>query len=206
MNDPLLIKTLIKAIRSKTFSHWTLKYLLYRLKRHLYELTHPSYPWLTPQANTILAGWLRSNHVGFEWGAGRSTIWFARRCRHLTSIEHDPIWYKKVRKKLLELNLRNVNLIFAKEKERYINVIDNFRDESLDFILVDGMYRDECALRAIRKIKPGGILIWITLTGIFPQTLKVHLQELTRMVQLPQNGNLLINYLKNGTVYGQAMV
>lgn len=172
MSDPLLINTLIQAMRSKTYLHWTPKYLLYRLKRHLYELTHQSYPWLTPQANIILAGWLRNNHVGFEWGAGRSTLWFAKRCKFLTSVEHDPYWYYKINRSIKCNNLNNVTLILAKKKEEYIGAIQDCRDNSLDFVLVDGIFRDECALLAVRKVKVGGLLIVDNMNWYIPSASK----------------------------------
>lgn len=41
----------------------------------------------------------------------------------------------------------------------YVNEIKSLEDESLDFCLVDGLYRGYCALAAIPKVKPGGLLV-----------------------------------------------
>jgi hypothetical protein len=41
---------------------------------------------------------------------------------------------------------------------RYVSVIDEFPDESLDFVLVDGHYRQACVLAALSKLRPGGLL------------------------------------------------
>ena len=41
----------------------------------------------------------------------------------------------------------------------YVKAINDFDSNSLDFCLVDGMYRDFCALKVIEKIRPGGVLI-----------------------------------------------
>jgi len=41
----------------------------------------------------------------------------------------------------------------------YVNFIDTFQDEAFDFILVDGVYRAECANRVIPKLKQGGMLV-----------------------------------------------
>jgi len=35
----------------------------------------------------------------------------------------------------------------------------NLPESSLDFILIDGKKRDSCALAALPRIKPGGIII-----------------------------------------------
>ncbi len=148
-----------KIIPSKGFGHWTPEYLYNRLKLYLFELAHPDCPWLTQYVTKFLSSWLRKTDVGLEYGSGRSSIWFARRVKHLTSIEHNFIWYEHVRTELLKHNLANVNLVYAEEKESYIKIIKKTLNNSVDFALIDGIYRDECALEAIRKIKPGGLLI-----------------------------------------------
>lgn len=42
---------------------------------------------------------------------------------------------------------------------RYVRIIDEVSDESLDFVLVDGLARSWCALAAIPKLRPGGLLV-----------------------------------------------
>lgn len=172
------IGRLIKAMRTCAFRHWTPKYLYNRFKLFLYEIKHRDHPWLTQQANTILSSCLAKTDVGLEWGSGRSTIWFAKRVAHLTSVEHDPRWYERVKKKLAECNITNTKLYHYKatskrediENSPYAEVADNFPDNSLDFALVDGVFRSECALRALRKIKPGGLLIIDNINWYLPST------------------------------------
>jgi hypothetical protein len=60
------------------------------------EARNPENPWLTKQAVHFLSQTLRADDVGIEFGSGRSTIWFARRLRHLISVENNPLWYAKV--------------------------------------------------------------------------------------------------------------
>ena len=45
------------------------------------------------------------------------------------------------------------------EDPSYPQVVDEMLDSSLDFALVDGIYRDYCAVDVVDKIKPGGVLI-----------------------------------------------
>jgi hypothetical protein len=167
-----LIKVFNDAIRSRAFLHWSPQYLYNRFRLYLYEISHPDYPWLTQHANEILSHLIKKDHIGFEWGAGRSTLWFARRCKHLTSVEHDPFWYKKVYAALQKFNVTNCDLVLAKDKETYISLIDSFEDESLDFVLVDGLYRDECVIRSLRKIKSGGFLIIDNINWYIPSPSK----------------------------------
>jgi len=151
-----------------TYRHWTPRYVWDRIKEKLYRRTHPGLPWLTPEANVILAAWLKPEYVGAEFGSGGSTLWLARRLAHLTSVEHNPAWHQKVSGILKEASLTNVDY-YLKEKQpgddaegfnsSYVAVIANFKEASLDFVLVDGIYRSACVLALVDKIKPGGLLI-----------------------------------------------
>ena len=146
------IGKLIEAMRIRAFRHWTPRYLCNRFKLFLYEIKHPDHPWLTQQVNEILQSWLRKADIGLEWGSGQSTIWFTKRIANLTSVEHDPYWYEKVKRKLVECNVTNTKLYYIPpkyeeiENDPYVKIADNFPDNSLDFVLVDGIFRSECAL------------------------------------------------------------
>ncbi len=152
----------------RSYRHWNLRYLVNRLKEIAYQKQHPEYPWLTPDAIKILNLWLRKTDVGLEFGSGRSTLYFAERIAHLTSVEHDPVWYRLITKKVQERKVSNINyLLFElgddlkqeKVNSRYSQVANQFENASLDFVLVDGAYRGACANAVIDRIRPGGILV-----------------------------------------------
>jgi hypothetical protein len=111
--------------------------------------------------------YLIQTDIGVEFGSGRSTLWFAKRIQSLTSVEHDEKWFAKVSVMLNDASLNNVIYRHEpKEKNdkegdhsRYVKALDRIETESVDFVLVDGIYRDFCAKKAIRTIKTGGILI-----------------------------------------------
>ena len=42
---------------------------------------------------------------------------------------------------------------------RYVAVAEEFPDDSLDFVLVDGHYRQACILNTLAKLRPGGLLV-----------------------------------------------
>ena len=151
----------------RSYKHWTPRYLFDRLRLESYERLHPDHPWLTKAANRILADRLQPHHVGLEFGSGRSTLWIARRVRRLTSVEHDPAWAEKVSGMLRTARLTNVEYLLREADcgdegaagSGYVRVLDRFGPESLDFVLVDGIYRAECALGATEGLRPGGLLI-----------------------------------------------
>jgi len=142
----------------RSFSHWTPRYLADRFKLALYETTHRGSPWLTKDMVEILAKRLRPDNAGLEWGAGRSTIWFARRVGRLVSIEHDESWHQQVSHNIMKNGLLNVDCFLCKDENEYAKGRD-VPPESLDFILIDGIARDQCAVTAISLLKPGGMLI-----------------------------------------------
>jgi len=146
--------------------HWTPRYLFDRTREKLYRFTHPDLPWLTPQANSFLSQYLTPEMVGLEFGSGRSTIFFAQKVHFLSSVEHNPIWYEKVTVWLEKNHITNVDYrLFPRTNERnpldeqYVQFSANFQLESLDFVLIDGIFREYCTCLIMKKIKPGGILI-----------------------------------------------
>jgi hypothetical protein len=145
------------------FKHWTPRYIKDRIVFWFYEKMNPDTPWLTPESIKIIEDLLKPADVGFEWGVGRSTVWFATRVKHLTSIEHNEEWYETVKNRLKGAGLKNVDLIFksleGNKKSTYVRAIDSIEDLSLDFVLIDGRLRSLCTLAAIPKIRSGGLLI-----------------------------------------------
>ena len=148
-------------------------YLWGRLQHWRYENRHPDHPWLAPDAIAWLDQNLRPKMRGFEWGSGRSTLWFARRLAHLISIESDAAWFAQVQQKITAAGLKQVDLRFVPlehaDADTYANHYDplpanpaailSLPDASLDFVVVDGWYRPVCAQAALAKLKPGGLLL-----------------------------------------------
>jgi len=128
---------------------------------------HPDHPWFTKQAVAILSSFLKPEHVGLEFGSGKSTVWFAQRVCSLTSVEDNQHYFNLVKKKLEEKSLHNVNLIYFNRTDylpdeqvnSFLRLFDRFQKNSLDFILVDGFWRAGCASLGGQYIRPGGILV-----------------------------------------------
>jgi len=114
----------------------------------------PVLPWLSYRAIEQLDKLLRPDQTMLEWGSGMSTLWFAQRVGHLTSIEDYQPWYEKVKLTLTSIN--NVDYQF-KTDDHYFN-LDQYPNETFDFILIDGSQRGNCAKSAITKIKSGGYI------------------------------------------------
>jgi hypothetical protein len=158
-------------------THLTPRYVQHRVAAAWYRWRNPQAPWLTARGIEFLQSWLRPSDRGVEWGAGRSTLWFGGRVQHLLSIEHSREWHLKigeqVKQRGLPVELRwapaerpEAETMYAEElvlggviPAAYARQVDDLPDRSLDFALVDGMWRDLCFEIGMRKLRSGGLLI-----------------------------------------------
>lgn len=170
-----LAKGLVSSFR--ILSSWMLP--AYR-RQARFERQNPDAPWLVPDAIRQIEKFLQPDHVGFEWGCGRSTLWFARRTSHITSIEGRRDWFEEVSRQVtLDELLDNVDLqleevtteydFMPDEIARYVGAINQIEDESLDFILVDGHFRVPCIEHISNKLRSGGMLI-VDNTDVIPES------------------------------------
>jgi len=112
-----------------------------------------AYPWLHASAVEYLEGILRPDWRVLEHGAGGSTLWFAERVAHVTTIEHDTQWRTRVR----ELAPDNVEVL-----ARYFEAPFLVGACTHDLFLIDGDRdsRGHFIESAHLYVKPGG---WIVL-------------------------------------------
>lgn len=112
-------------------------------------------PWMTYPSIYYLSQLDFSDANIFEWGCGSSSLFFAKRCRSLISVESNLDWYDHVAKQ----QLANQTLLLKSAEDYAISILDN--DEDFDVISVDGdiFRRLECAYHSLGKLKPGGLLI-----------------------------------------------
>lgn len=146
---------------------------LRRIGNAIYELRHPDEPWLSPGAVVFLDEELKPEMRLFEWGSGRSTVWFANRVKEVVSIEYHKEWAQKVEKMLKDKDVKNVDLRYIpldhpikdptpkyyEITPKYVAEIEKFPKESLDVIIVDGHYRLTCVDKCKDYLKLGGILV-----------------------------------------------
>lgn len=141
-------------------------------------------PWISFEAITYLERCLKKHMAVFEYGSGGSTVFFARRVKHVTSIEHDERWFERVSEAMTERRLLNwAGQCIAAEPgsvgqgrpeyppdytsadfndrnfKSYVTAIDEQPDGSFDLVLVDGRARPSCIIHALPKIKAGGYLV-----------------------------------------------
>lgn len=152
------------GLRPKRF--WTPRYIRDRLALEALQRRSPHLPWLTREAIALLEEMLRPTDACFEWGSGRSTVWIAPRVAEVFSVEDDRGWCQRVNSALDEQGIGSAAVHLASSEpdydpssSDYVQAISEFGPETLDVVIVDGKHRSHCALAALPKIAPGGVLL-----------------------------------------------
>lgn len=141
-------------------------------------------PWISFEAIDYLDQNLTPTMTAFEYGSGGSSVYLARRLKHLTSVEHNADWFAAVCTTMAERDLFNWSGHHIPAEEgpygssrrdepadytsdesaainyrAYASSIDAFSDEAFDMVLVDGRARPSCLVHAMPKVKLGGLLV-----------------------------------------------
>lgn len=118
-------------------------------------------PWYTYPALIWLRGFVKPHHSVFEFGAGHSTLWYARHAAVIQSVEHDAEWERRLRRRLPG----NVALQLAQSSGQeagdattspYVQAIHGQHD----IVVIDGMERAGCAAVAPAHLKPEGVIVF----------------------------------------------
>jgi hypothetical protein len=144
-------------------------------------------PWINFRAQKFITSILRPEMIGFEYGCGGSSVFFAKRIKHLVSVDHNEAWFDLTKKKMGTMpNLSwqgflakstpvdDYDMDLVKDPEKYfssaeteigksfkdyVSTIDNFPDNYFDFVMIDGRARPACIRHSLKKVKPMGFLI-----------------------------------------------
>lgn len=137
-------------------------------------------PWITFRAIDWLDTYLKPDMRVFEYGAGGSTLYFAKRAGEVISVEHDESFYHWVKDILAQRARTNCDLMLHRSEpceesdpafasfqpkyrgqcfQSYVTAIDAYPDGHFDLVLVDGRARMASFKRALPKLKPGGTIM-----------------------------------------------
>lgn len=178
---------IIYALENKTLSHIKQFGRWMKDKRSGDNTLMRQMPWMTYNAIDFLSLICKPDMTVFEWGSGGSTLFFAKRCDRVTSIEHDRQWSKLLAGRLEENSVSNVDYReISGEKisdwarknylnpddfvsndrnsigfsyEKYVKAIDEYPDDYFDIVVVDGRARNCCVKRALSHVKQRGYLV-----------------------------------------------
>jgi hypothetical protein len=113
----------------------------------------PDLPWISYDAQRVIAGFLMPDSKVLEFGSGMSTIWYARHAGHVWAFEHFKPWYDIVAAQIRQQG--NVDYHLATTEEAYCQ---SSPDQDYDLIMIDGRWREVCARYALEHLAPGGMI------------------------------------------------
>lgn len=117
-------------------------------------------PWFTPNAIEFLEMVLTDDMSVLEYGCGGSTVFFAERCRCVTSVDSSMRWTTMVEERLKKSDAMNVLLLPAMRD--YSDAIDAGRKVNWDVISIDvspPTLRRGILLGVANSLKTNGYLV-----------------------------------------------
>lgn len=97
-------------------------------------------PWQVPDSIYKEDENCRPNDFVLEFGAGGSTVFFARRCGYVVSIETDPDWAMAVESHLKKIGLDNVNIVCMKSQSEIEDFIRQMETNNVNILSVDTVH------------------------------------------------------------------
>lgn len=138
-------------------------------------------PWWTYSAIQRVDQFLaerRGTAKVFEYGAGASTIWLAKRAASVVSVEHDEAFLSQMGENFHACDNVSVRLVLPKRVAKgsdatlsqrkgyegfdftdYVVSIDQ-EPGQFDVIVIDGRARNACLAKALSRLAPDGMIIF----------------------------------------------
>lgn len=117
-------------------------------------------PWYTYPSIDFLKNRSYADKSVLEFGAGQSTLWWAKRAKRVVSLEGDKVWYEKIKNAMPQ----NVELYLVSMESpkvcvsEVVNILNN-KNISYEVIVIDGLYRYEMTDIAKKLVVEDGIII-----------------------------------------------
>ncbi len=114
-------------------------------------------PWYSYPAIAFLERRLSRTMKVFEFGAGQSTLWYARRVEQVIACEHNRSWYDHVANTMPG----NVTMLFEKFEpgSDYSKSVNRY-GPIFDLISIDGEDRSNCAKNAVATLNEAGVILF----------------------------------------------
>jgi hypothetical protein len=122
--------------------------------RECRDVNNNAIPWYTYPAIEYINQLDFSDKIIFEYGSGYSTLFWAKRCKEIVSVEDSREWFNRLKDKMPD----NVEYLLKENESEYVRVINNYTAK-YDIIIIDGNHRYECAIEALNRLKDTGFII-----------------------------------------------
>lgn len=94
-------------------------------------------PWITRGAIYRLNELLDGTERVLEFGAGGSTLFFARRCKSVVSFESDSRWFVRVKEELERKDIHNVTVKEFNSTDQLVQGVGELEDGNFNCTLID---------------------------------------------------------------------
>jgi len=125
---------------------------IYRRWKRGWRTIEYEYPWITPGSIEHLEKTLTPDLDVIEFGAGGSTLFFARRCRSVLSFEANQTWYDKVVKFRDKRKLSNIEIHLIKDRKEILPIING---RKFDVAMIDSDIDVQSRPEQLQQIKDG---------------------------------------------------
>jgi hypothetical protein len=135
-------------------------HFLSSLKAKAVQKNSEPLPWYTYSSIDFLRFRSYTEKYVLEFGGGQSTLWWAKRAKHVVSLEGSKDWYEKI-KSGMPPNV-DLYLVSMESSEACISDVTRIlgsKSRRFDVIVVDGLYRREMAEIAKTLGAEDGVII-----------------------------------------------
>jgi hypothetical protein len=118
-------------------------------------------PWYTYPSIDFLKYRTYNDKRVLEFGGGQSTLWWAKRAKHVVTLEGKREWHNKLK----NMVPANVDLHYVSMQDRETNVrevnkvLTTKAYLQYDVIVIDGLYRDEMIGIACNLLATDGVIV-----------------------------------------------
>lgn len=114
-------------------------------------------PWISYDAQALIAEFLDPAKRVLEFGSGMSTVWYGEHAGEVVSVEDYRPWFQQVQGIIARRGASNIRYRLAGPGD-YAELVQADRAGGFDLVMIDGSQRDACARTAIELIRPGGMI------------------------------------------------
>ena len=97
-------------------------------------------PWQVPGSIYKEDECCQADDVVMEFGTGGSTIFYARRCKHVLALETDPEWTSFLAAHLEKLGVKNVTLMCIQDQSEIVRYVQNNDLSKITIVSVDTVH------------------------------------------------------------------
>jgi hypothetical protein len=118
-------------------------------------------PWYTYGSIDFLNYRTYADKLVLEFGGGQSTLWWAKRAKHVVTLEGKHVWYNKIKNAMpANVDLHYVSMTDATTNVSEVkDVLASKPYPKYDVIIIDGLHREEMIDIACQVLAADGIIV-----------------------------------------------